>query len=30
MDTSHSAFNILVDGPYNNDVNYTIKKYDPW
>ena len=28
MDTSHSAFNIAVDGPYNNDINYTIKKYD--
>ena len=27
-DTSHSAFNIPVDGPYNNDINYTIKKYD--
>ena len=28
MDTSHSAFNIPVDGSYNNDINYTIKKYD--
>lgn len=27
-DTLHSAFNIPVDGPYNNDINYTIKKYD--
>lgn len=28
MHTSHSAFNIPVDGPYSNDINYTIKKYD--
>lgn len=27
-DTLHSTFNIPVDGPYNNDIDYTIKKYD--
>ena len=28
MDTLHSAFNIPVDGPYNNDIYYTINKYN--
>lgn len=27
-DTLHRVFNIPVDGPYNNDIYYTINKYN--